>query len=113
MAVDRAQRASNMDEARVRELKAYINGPQFREQVEGVVTMAQTLIDSQIRERTQHERSWKEAKASLERILTSTLGIWTDLEIASGQSLQASEVVQPYLKDQGEITKPKVRSKAA
>lgn len=113
VAVDRAQRASNMDEARVRELKAYINGPQFREQVEGVVTMAQTLIDNQIRERTQHERFWKEAKASLERILTSTLGIWTDLEIASGQSLQASEVVLPYLKDQGEVTKPKERSKAA
>ena len=113
VAVERAQRASNMDEVRVRELKTYINGPQFREQVEGVVAMAQGLLDSQVRERTQHDRSWKESKAFFERILGSALGIWTDLEIASGQSLQASEVIQPYLKDPSEIMKPSKRTKAA
>lgn len=113
VAVERAQRASGMDEVRIRELKSYISGPQFRDQVEEVVTLAQNLMDSQVRERTQHERSWKEAKVSFERILSSALGIWTDLEIASGQSLQASEVVEPYLRVQGETRKPKNRPKAA
>jgi hypothetical protein len=113
VAVERAKRASTMDEARVRELKTYLSGPQFREQVEAMVTMAHQLLDGQIRERTQHERAWKEARAAFDRILGSALGIWTDLEIASGQSLQASEVLQPYLKVPNVNLKPRKRQQAA
>ena len=113
VAVERAKRASTMDEARVRELKTYIGGPQFRVQVEVMVTMAQHLLDGQTRERTQHERAWKEARAAFDRILASALGIWTDLEIASGQSLQASEVLQPYLKVPNVNLKSKKRQQAA
>jgi hypothetical protein len=113
VAVERAKRASTMDEARVRELKTYLSGPQFREQVETMVTMAQQLLDGQTRERTQHERAWKEARAAFDRILGSALGIWTGLEIASGQSLQASEVLQPYLKVPNVNLKPRKRQQAA
>lgn len=112
IAVERAKRAANMDETRVRELKAYLAGPQFREQVEILVTLSQGLLDNQTRERTQHERSWKEARAAFERILASALGIWTDMEIASGQSLAPSEVMRPYLEPEP-APKEKRRSKAA
>jgi hypothetical protein len=113
VAVERAKRASTMDEARVRELKTYLSGPQFRVQVEAMVTMAQHLLDGQTRERTQHERAWKEARTAFDHILASALGIWTDLEIASGQSLQASEVLQPYLQVSSGSSKSKKKLQAA
>jgi len=97
IAVDRAKRAANMDESRVQELKAYLGGVKFREQVESLVSLSQGLLDNQTRERTQHDRAWKEARAAFERMLTSALGIWSDLELASGLSLSPGEVVQPYL----------------
>jgi len=112
IAVERAKRAANMDETRVQELKAYLGGPQFREQVEAMVSLTQSLIDGQTRERTQHDRTWKEGRAAFDRILGSALGIWTDLELVSGQSLQASEVLYPYLKVVDD-PKPKKRLRAA
>lgn len=114
IAVERAKRAANMDETRVRELKAYLSGPQFREQVEAMVSLTQGLIDGQTRERTQHDRAWKEGRAAFDRILGSALGIWTDLELASGQSLQASQVLAPYLaREEKQDEKPKGRIRRA
>ena len=114
IAVERAKRAANMDETRVRELKGYLSGPQFREQVEAMVSLTQGLIDGQTRERTQHDRAWKEGRAAFDRILASALGIWTDLELASGQSLQASQVLAPYLaREEEQEFKPKGRCRRA
>ncbi len=113
IAVERARRAASMDEARVNEVKAYLSGPAFRQQVEQVVTLAAKLDEGLTRERTQHERAWKEGHAAFERILSAAIGIWTDLEIHSGQGLSPSEVMKPYLKAEELEPKPKRRSKAA
>ena len=53
-----------------------------------MVTVAQRLLDGQICMRTKHERAWKDAGAALDHIPAAALGIWTDLEIANGQSHQ-------------------------
>ena len=113
IAVERARRAASMNEARVNEVKAYLSGPTFRQQVEQVVTLAAKLDEGLTRERTQHERAWKEGHAAFERILSATIGIWTDLEIHSGQGLSPSEVMKPYLKAEEAEPRPKRRSKAA
>jgi hypothetical protein len=113
IAVERARRAASMDEARVNAVKAYLSGPAFRQQVEQVVTLAAKLDEGLTRERTQHERAWKEGHAAFERILSAAIGIWTDLEIHSGQGLSPSEVMKPYLKAEEPEPKPKRRSKAA
>jgi len=97
IAVERAERAASMDEARVNEVKAYLSGPAFRQQVEQIVTLAAKLDEGLTRERTQHERAWKEGHAAFERILSAAIGIWTDLEIHSGQGLSPSKVLMPYL----------------
>jgi len=57
------------------ELKAYLSGPLFRQQVEQVVSLAAELEKGLSRERTQHERARKEAHASFERILSAAIGI--------------------------------------
>lgn len=113
IAVERAKRAASMDEARVNELKAYLSGPLFRQQVEQIVSLTAELEKGLSRERTQHERAWKEAHASFERILNAAIGIWTDMEIHSGQGLSPSEVMKPYLEPEEPESKPKRRSKAA
>lgn len=113
IAVERAKRAASMDEARVNELKAYLSGPLFRQQVEQIVSLAAELEKGLSRERTQHERAWKEAHASFERILSAAIGIWTDMEIHSGQGLSPSEVIKPFLQPEEQESKPKRRSKAA
>jgi hypothetical protein len=95
------------------EVKAYLSGPAFRQQVEQVVTLAAKLDEGLTRERTQHERAWKEGHAAFERILSAAIGIWTDLEIHSGQGLSPSEVMKPYLKAEEAEPKPKRRPKAA
>ncbi len=63
---------------------------------------------------TQDDRTWKEGRAAFDRILGSALGIWTDLELVSAQSLQASQVLAPYLarEEESEI-KLKGRSRRA
>ncbi len=113
VAVERARRAASMDEARVNEVKAYLSGPAFRQQVEQVVTLAAKLDEGLTRERTQHERTWKEGHAAFERILSAAIGIWTDLEIHSGQGLSPSEVMRPYLQPEDEAPKTKRRGRAA
>lgn len=113
IAVERARRGANMDESRVNELKSYLSGPLFRQQVEQVVSLAAELDKGLLRERTQHERGWKEAHAAFERILSAAIGIWTDLEIHSGQGLSPSEVLKPFLKAEEPLPKPKKCSKAA
>ena len=114
VAVERARRAFSMDEARITELKDYLSGPLFRQQVEQVVSLAAELDKGLLRERTQHERTWKESHAAFERILSAAIGIWTDLEIHSGQGLSPSEVMKPFLKAENvEESKRKGRSRRA
>jgi hypothetical protein len=113
IAVERTQRAASMDEARLNEVKAYLSGPAFRQQVEQVVTLAAKLDEGLTRERTQHERAWKEGHAAFERILSAAIGIWTDLEIYSGQGLSPSEVMRPYLQAEEAAPRLKRRGRAA
>jgi hypothetical protein len=113
VAVEKARRASNMDEARVNKLKIYLSGPAFRQQVEQIVSLVADLDKDLTKERTQHMRTWKENQAAFDQILGATLGIWTDLEIHSGQGLSPSEVLKPYLKAEEVTATPKRRTKAA
>lgn len=112
VAVERATRAFNMDEARIAALKGYLSGPQFRQQVEQIVSLAAELDKGLTRERTQHERAWKEAHAAFERILSAAIGLWTDLEIHSGQGLVPSDVLKPFLTPEARPAQKK-RSRAA
>jgi len=113
VAVEKARRAANMDEARVSKLKIYLSGPAFRQQVEQIVSLIADLDKDLTKERTQHMRTWKENQAAFDQILGATLGIWTDLEIHSGQGLSPSEVLKPYLKAEEVAATPKKRTKAA
>lgn len=97
LAMERATRASGMDEAKVQELKKYLSGPQFRQQIEQIVRLAAEQSESVLKERTQHERAWTQAKDAHDRILASAIAVWTALELHSGNSLQASEVLKPFL----------------
>jgi hypothetical protein len=71
------------------------------------------LDEGLTRERTQHERAWKEGHAAFERILSAAIGIWTDLEIYSGQGLSPSEVMRPYLQAEEAAPRLKRRGRAA
>lgn len=97
IAVERAKRAADMDESRMKALRAYLTGAPFRLQVESLVRDAQQLLDNQTRERTQHERAWKESRGAFDRILHASLAIWSDLDLASGGGLAPSEAMRPYL----------------
>lgn len=115
VAMERAGRASSLDEAQVQQLKKYLSGPQFRQQVELIVRLAADQSEGLIKERTQHERSWTQTQEAQEKILATAVAIWTALELHSGCGLQPSEIMKPYLSPMAdeEHAKAKRRRNAA
>lgn len=78
--------ATGMDE-RMKALHAYLSGDAFRHKVEAIVEAFTTLQDQLGRERRAMERLWKERERQLDRIVTSTAGMYGELRGTIGGAM--------------------------
>ena len=71
------------------EVYSYVTGPQFRHRVEALVEAFTTLQEDLTAERKVAERQWAKRAAQIERVLTSTSGMFGDLQGIAGKALPA------------------------
>ena len=73
------------------EVYAYVTGPQFRHRVEALVEAFTTLQDDLTSEQKAMQRAWAKRAAQIERVMTSTSGMFGDLQGIAGKALPEPE----------------------
>ena len=71
--------------------KFVVEGPQFRHRVEALVEAFTTLQEDLMSERKAVERQWAKRAAQIERVMTSTSGMFGDLQGIAGKALPEPE----------------------
>lgn len=73
------------------EVYAYVTGPQFRHRVEALVEAFTTLNEDLTAEKKATMRAWSKREAQLERVMTSTSGMFGDMQGIAGKALPEPE----------------------
>ena len=73
------------------EVYAYVTGPQFRHRVEALVEAFTTLNEDLTAEKKATMRAWAKREAQLERVMTSTSGMFGDMQGIAGKALPEPE----------------------
>jgi hypothetical protein len=71
------------------EVYLYVTGPQFRHRVEALVEAFTTMQEDLTAEQKVQQRQWAKRAAQIERALTSTSGMFGDLQGIAGKALPA------------------------
>jgi hypothetical protein len=71
------------------EVYIYVTGPQFRHRVEALVEAFTTMQEDLTAEQKVQQRQWAKRAAQIERVLTSTSGMFGDLQGIAGKALPA------------------------
>jgi hypothetical protein len=71
------------------EVYSYVTGPQFRRRVEALVEAFTTMQEDLTAEQKATQRQWAKRVAQIERVLTSTSGMFGDLQGIAGKALPA------------------------
>ena len=69
------------------EVYAYVTGPQFRHRVEALVESFTAMNEDLAAEQKSMQRQWAKRATQIERILTSTTGMFGDLQGIAGKAL--------------------------
>jgi hypothetical protein len=69
------------------EVYAYVTGPQFRHRVEALVESFTAMNEDLVAEQKSMQRQWAKRATQIERILTSTTGMFGDLQGIAGKAL--------------------------
>jgi hypothetical protein len=69
------------------EVYAYVTGPQFRHRVEALVEAFTAMNEDLAAEQKSMQRQWAKRATQIERILTSTTGMFGDLQGIAGKAL--------------------------
>jgi hypothetical protein len=69
------------------EVYAYVTGPQFRHRVEALVESFTAMNEDLAVEQKSMQRQWAKRATQIERILTSTTGMFGDLQGIAGKAL--------------------------
>jgi len=70
---------------------AYLTGPQFRHRIEAVVEAFTTMTEDLTAEKKVVTRAWAKREAQIDRVLTSTTGLFGDLQGISGAAIPEIE----------------------
>jgi hypothetical protein len=87
--VSRAQAALAGKEEKMERLYEYLAGNDFRQRVEAIVEGFEALQQQIQRERRAMEKQWNEREKQLQRVLTSTAGMYGSLQGIVGSGLAA------------------------
>ena len=68
---------------------SYVTGPQFKRRVEAIVESYTTMQEDLTAEQKAVQRQWAKRAAQIERVLTSTSGMFGDLQGIAGRALPA------------------------
>lgn len=82
-----ARAASEGKNEKMDMLYAYLAGDQFRHKIQGIVEGFTALQDQLARERRAMEKLWKEREKQIERVITSTVGMYGEMSGILGSSL--------------------------
>ena len=73
------------------EVYAYVTGPQFKRRVEALVEAFTTMQEDLTAEQKATQRQWAKRTAQIERVLTSTSGMFGDMQGIAGKALAEPE----------------------
>lgn len=73
------------------EVYAYVTGPQFKRRVEALVEAFTTMQEDLTAEQKAIQRMWAKRTAQIERVLTSTSGMFGDMQGIAGKALPEPE----------------------
>jgi hypothetical protein len=65
----------------------YLTGPRFRQRIQAIVEAFSSMQDDLNSERKALQRQWAKREAQLDRLMTSTVGMYGDLQGIAGRSL--------------------------
>lgn len=83
-----ARNAATGMQDKMQALYRYLAGDDFRHKVEAIVEAFSVMREQLDRERRAMERLWKERERQLDRIITSTAGMYGELRGTIGQAMQ-------------------------
>ena len=69
------------------EVYGYVTGPQFKSRIEALVEAFTTMQEDLTAEQKAMQRQWAKRTAQIERVLTSTSGVFGDLQGIAGKAL--------------------------
>lgn len=70
---------------------AYLTGPRFRQRIEAIVESFSSMQEDLNKERKAIMRQWAKREEQIERVMSSTVGMYGDLQGIAGKSLQEIE----------------------
>jgi hypothetical protein len=80
----------------------YLNGPRFRQRVEGIIEKFKELKDDLDKERKFMNRVWAKREGQIQGVIDSTAGMWGDLQGIVGSTLpEISSLDTPLLEAPG------------
>ncbi|RYD75199.1 MAG: DUF2130 domain-containing protein, partial [Verrucomicrobiaceae bacterium] len=69
----------------------YLTGPRFRHRIEAIVEAFSSMQEDLDRERKALMKQWAKRESQIERVMSSTVGMYGDLQGIAGRSLQEIE----------------------
>ena len=98
-----ARTASVGKEEKLDYLYGYLTGTQFKQRVEAIVDSFRTMQDELNREKTATLKIWASRQKQIERVLTSTVGMYGDIQGIIGTSLpRIASIELDYTSGDGE-----------
>jgi hypothetical protein len=89
-----AKRSLVGQQDKMRMLYAYLSGPEFRNRIEGLLEPFRAMRDDLEKEKRAVTRQWAKREKQIERAMTSTAGLWGDLEGIAEGALPALEAFE-------------------
>jgi hypothetical protein len=89
--VSMARHASEGQQTKTEMIYQYLTGPRFRHRVEAIVEAFSTMQEDLDKERKVIMKQWAKRQEQIERVMSSTVGMYGDLQGIAGKSLQEIE----------------------
>ena len=91
LSVHATKQAQDGMKTKSEEVYAYVTGPQFRHRVEALAEAFTTMQEDLVAEQKAVARQWAKRSTQIERVLTSTSGMFGDLQGIAGKALPEPE----------------------
>ena len=91
LAVHATKQAQEGMATKAESVYAYVTGPQFRHRVEALVEAFSALQEDLAKEQSATQRAWAKRSAQIERVMSSTSGMFGDLQGIAGAALPEPE----------------------
>jgi hypothetical protein len=89
--VNMARQVSEGQQTKTEMVYQYLTGPRFRQRVEAIVEAFSSMQDDLDKERKVIMKQWAKREEQIERVMSSTVGMYGDLQGIAGKSLQEIE----------------------